>query len=192
MKRVTVKVKVKDIDEFEKRVKDINLEFEPTLYQHDRVYVPRGYQRGMNLPRLVMRTEMSSVDKPAIYKLILKRHIEDSGIEITDRSVIRDYTEIVNMIHQLGFVLATEVSRRRRRIKLSDTSRIYLDKVDKLDNYYVKIETALEEKDKVSEVMADLKRTLKLFHLSAEEISQESYFEMLKKSDIIDSKNNAF
>ena len=192
MKRVTIKVRVKDIDEFEKRVKDINLEFEPTLYQHDRVYVPRGYQRGMNFPRLVMRTEMSSVDKPAIYKLILKRHIEDSGIEITDRSVIRDYTEIVNMIHQLGFVLATEVSRRRRRIKLSDTSRIYLDKVDKLDNYYVKIETALEEKDKVSEVMADLKRTLKLFHLSAEEISQESYFEMLKKSDIIDSKNNAF
>ncbi|MBR2659541.1 CYTH domain-containing protein [Candidatus Saccharibacteria bacterium] len=192
MKRVTIKVKVKDIDEFEKRVKDINLEFEPTLYQHDRVYVPRGYQRGMNLPRLVMRTEMSSVDKPAIYKLILKRHIEDSGIEITDRSVIRDYTEIVNMIHQLGFVLATEVSRRRRRIKLSDTSRIYLDKVDKLDSYYVKIETALEEKDKVSEVMSDLKRTLKLFHLSSKEISQESYFEMLKKSDIIDSKNNAF
>ena len=192
MKRVTIKVKVKDIDEFEKRVKDINLEFEPTLYQHDRVYVPRGYQRGMNLPRLVMRTEMSSVDKPAIYKLILKRHIEDSGIEITDRSVIRDYTEIVNMIHQLGFVLATEVSRRRRRIKLSDTSRIYLDKVDKLDGYYVKIETALEEKDKVSEVMSDLKRTLKLFHLSSKEISQESYFEMLKKSDIIDSKNNAF
>lgn len=192
MKRVTIKVKVKDIDEFEKRVKDINIEFEPTLYQHDRVYVPRGYQRGMNLPRLVMRTEMSSVDKPAIYKLILKRHIEDSGIEITDRSVIRDYTEIVNMIHQLGFVLASEVSRRRRRIKLSDTSRIYLDKVDKLDGYYAKIETALEEKDKVSEVMADLKRTLKLFHLSVDEISQESYFEMLKKSDIIDSKNNAF
>ena len=60
MKRVTVKVKVKDIDEFEKRVKDINLEFEPTLYQHDRVYVPRGYQRGMNLPRLVMRTELAA------------------------------------------------------------------------------------------------------------------------------------
>ena len=188
MKRVTVKVKVKDVEEFEKRVKDISLEFEPTLYQHDRVYVPRGYKRGMNLPRLVMRTEMSSVDKPAIYKLILKRHIEDSGIEITDRSVVRDYTEVVNMLHQLGFVLATEVSRRRRRIKLSDVSRIYLDKVDKLDGQWVKIETALEENDKVSEVMEDLKRTLKLFHFSAKEISQESYFEMIQKSDIIDNK----
>lgn len=188
MKRVTVKVKVDDVEEFEKRVKDINLEFEPTLYQHDRVYVPRGYKRGMNLPRLVMRTEMSSVDKPAIYKLILKRHIEDSGIEITDRSVVRDYTEVVNMLHQLGFVLSTEVSRRRRRIKLSDVSRIYLDKVDKLDGHYVKIETALEENDKVAEVMADLRRTLKLFHLSTKNISQESYFEMLRNSDIIDNR----
>ena len=122
MKRVTIKVKVTNLEELEKRMKDINLEFEPTLYQHDRVYVQRGFRRGMNLPRLIMRTEMSSVDKPAVYKLILKRHIEDSGIEITDRSVIRDYTEIVNMLHQLGFILISEVSRRRKRIKLSDLS----------------------------------------------------------------------
>ena len=187
MKRVTIKVQVKDLSELEQRMKDISLEFEQTLYQHDRVYVPRGYKRGMNLPRLIMRTEMSSVDKPAIYKLILKRHIEDSGIEITDRSVIRDYSEIVNMLHQLGFVLATEVSRRRRRIKLSETSRIYLDMVDKLEHPYLKIETALDEKDKVAEVMADLKRTLKLFRLDKEEISQESYFEMLQKNDIMNA-----
>ena len=186
MKRVTIKVKVDDMGELEKRMQDISLEFEPTLYQHDRVYVPRGYKHGMNMPRLIMRTEMNSVDKPAVYKLILKRHIEDSGIEITDRSVIRDYTEIVNMIHQLGFVLSTEVSRRRRRVKLSETSRIYLDKVDKLDGHYMKIETALEEKDKVSEVMSDLKRTLKLFHLDKGEVSQKSYFEMLQEQEIAD------
>ena len=188
MKRVTIKVKVKDIAELEQRMRDISLEFEPTLYQHDRVYVPRGYKRGMNMPRLVMRTEMAAVDKPAVYKLIFKRHIEDSGIEITDRSVVRDYTEVANIIQQLGFVMATEVSRRRRRIKLSETSRIYLDKIDKLDEHYLKIETALDEDDKVSEVMDDLRRTLKLFHLSKEAISQESYFEMLQKNDIMGGK----
>ena len=90
MRRVNIKVKVDNLAEFEKRMKEIELEFEPTLYQHDRVYVPRGYKRGMSLPRLVMRTEMKTVDKPAKYKLILKRHIEDSGIEITDRSEVRD------------------------------------------------------------------------------------------------------
>ena len=152
MKRVTVKVKVDDIAEFEKRMREIDLEFEPTLYQHDRIYVPRGFKRGMNLPRLIMRTEMRSVDEPAKYKLILKRHIEDSGIEITDRSEVKDYAEIVNMLHQLGFVLAAEVSRRRKRITLGETSRIYLDKVDNLPGHYVKIETALDEN-------ADLSKT---------------------------------
>ncbi|MBQ3271157.1 CYTH domain-containing protein [Candidatus Saccharibacteria bacterium] len=188
MKRVTVKVQVKNPQELEQRMKDISLEFEPVLYQHDRVYVQRGYKRGMNMPRFIMRTEMTAVDKPAVYKLILKRHIEDSGIEITDRSVIRDYTEIVNMLQQLGFVLASEVSRRRRRIKLSETSRIYYDTVDGLSTPYLKIETSLDEDDKVSDVMADLKRTLKLFHLADGNISQEPYFEILQKNATINNK----
>ena len=188
MKRVTVKVQVKDPQELEQRMREISLEFEPVLYQHDRVYVQRGYKRGMNLPRFIMRTEMTAVDKPAVYKLILKRHIEDSGIEITDRSVVRDYTEVVNMLQQLGFVLTREISRRRKRIKLSETSRIYYDMIDGLNTPYLKIETALEEGDKVSEVMADLKRTLKLFRLDKGKISQESYFELLNKNAIINSK----
>lgn len=188
MKRVTVKVEVKDPQELERRMKEISLEFEPVIYQHDRVYTPRGYKRGMNLPRFVMRTEMTAVDKPAVYKLILKRHIEDSGIEIVNRSVIRDYAEIVGMIQQIGFVLMSEVSRRRKRIKLSDTSRIYYDIVDGLKNSYLKIETGLDEGDKVSDVMTDLKRTLKLFRLSDKEISQESYFEILQKNAIMNNK----
>lgn len=188
MKRVTIKVQVKNPQELEARIKDISLEFEPVLYQHDRVYVQRGYKRGMNLPRFIMRTEMTAVDKPAVYKLILKRHIEDSGIEITNRSVIRDYTEIVGMLQQMGFVLASEVSRRRKRIKLSETSRIYYDTVDGLKDPYLKIETGLEEGDKVSDVMADLKRTLRLFHLSDKSISQESYFEILQKNTTINNK----
>lgn len=188
MKRVTVKVEVKNPQELESRMKEISLEFEPVIYQHDRVYVPRGYKRGMNMPRFVMRTEMTAVDKPAVYKLILKRHIEDSGIEIVDRSVVRDYTEIVNMLQQLGFVLASEVSRRRKRIKLSETSRIYYDTVDGLPYPYLKIETGLDESDTVIEVMADLKRTLKLFKLGKEKLSQESYFELLQKNAIINNK----
>ena len=188
MKRVMVKVEVKNPQELDQRMKEISLEFEPVIYQHDRVYVPRGYRRGLNMPRLIMRTEMTSTDKPAVYKLILKRHIEDSGIEITDRSVVRDYTEIVNMVQQLGFVLATEVSRRRKRIKLSDTSRIYYDMIDGLKNPFLKIETGLDEDDKVSEVMVDLKRTLRLFHLDPKQISQEPYFELLQKNAIINNK----
>ena len=95
-----------------------------------------------------MRTEMSAVDKPAVYKLLLKRHIEDSGIEIVYRSMVGDYTEIVGILQQMGFVLFSEVSRKRRKIELSETSRIYLDKVDGLPNAYLKIKLRLDRMTK--------------------------------------------
>ena len=67
-------------------------------------------------------------------------------------------------------------------------NNIYLDKVDNLPGHYVKIETALDENEKVSEVMEDLQRTMKLFHLPKKKISHESYFEMIQKNDIINAK----
>lgn len=188
MKRVAVKVEVPDLPELERRMNEISLEFEPTLYQHDRIFIQRGFKRGMNMPRMVMRTEMSAADKPAVYKLMFKRHIEDSGIEIVHRSMVGDYTEIVGILQQMGFVLDSEVSRKRRKIELSETSRIYLDKVDGLANAYLKIETALGPDDKVSDVVADLKRTLKLFHLGNDGLTQKPYFELLKNRDIIEAK----
>ncbi len=188
MKRVAVKVEVKDEAQLERRMNEISLEFEPVLYQHDRIFLQRGFRRGMNMPRLIMRTEMSASDKQAVYKLILKRHIEDSGIEIVQRTMVGDYTEMVGVLQQLGFELDSEVSRKRRKIELSETSRIYLDKVDGLDKTYLKIETALGPEDKVSDVMADLRRTLKLFQLHNDEITQKPYFELLKNRGIIDTK----
>lgn len=181
MKKAIIKVKLNKLDQFEKRVKEISLDLTPTTWQHDRVYVPRGYKRGLNLPRLVMRTELKAVNAPPKYRLILKRHIEDSGIEITNRTEVSDYTELVNIIHQLGFVLAAEVSRRRREIEISENTQFYLDSIDGLEEHYVKLETVLEDNDKIADVMKDLKRTLKLFKLSKEEISTESYFEMINK-----------
>ena len=55
--------------------------------------------------------------------------------------------------------------------------------------HYRAFRDAVEEKEKVSEVMEDLQRTLKLFHLSKKKISQESYFEMLQKNDIMDNNS---
>ena len=75
MKKVIVKTKVKSREDYEKRLDDMGLEFGPVFWQHDRVFVPRSYRRGAGFPRLVMRTEMKAVDRPAKYSLVLKRHI---------------------------------------------------------------------------------------------------------------------
>ena len=179
MKRTIIKTKVKNREELGRRMSEISLEFEPVIFQHDRVYLPRGYRPNMNLPRMIMRTEMKTVDKPAKYMLILKRHIADSGVDIVNQTPVKDYVEAVNIIHQLGFGNAVEVSRRRQVLQIGEDAVMYLDKVDKVPGYYLKIETRLRDDDKVTEVMADLKRTLKLFEQDERTIVNDPYFDLL-------------
>lgn len=183
MKKVIMKCKLKNRDEFEKRLTDIDLDFGPVYWQHDRVYVPRGYKRTMNLPRLVMRTEMKALDRPARYEVILKRHIEDSGVEIVDRTVVKDYTEMVNIIHQLGFEKRAEISRRRQDIIMGEGTRLFLDKVDGTAGYYAKIEADLSENDKVQDVTNDLLKTFEILGQSEHAITREAYFEISEREN---------
>ena len=159
MKKVILKCKLASRDGFEDKLSDIDLDFSAIYWQHDRVYVPRGYKPGMNLPRLVMRTEMKAVDKPPKYALILRRHIEDSGVDIIEETSINDYAATVNIILQLGFKLAGEVSRRRQDLKMGDGTYIYLDKIDSKPGYYAKIESTLGSDDTIADAREDLKKT---------------------------------
>ena len=176
MKKVILKCKLKSREAFVKKLSDIDFNFSPILWQHDRIYVPRGYKRGMNYPRLIMRTEMKTVDKPATYYFILRRHIEDSGVDVVEETEIKDYEKIVNIILQLGFKPIAEVSRRREILDMGGETYIYLDKIDNLAGFYAKIESKLSEKDTVSEAKDDLRKTFKT--LGEREFIESTYFEL--------------
>ncbi|MBR0430908.1 CYTH domain-containing protein [Candidatus Saccharibacteria bacterium] len=176
MKKVILKCKLKNRDEFEQKLSDIDLDFSPIYWQHDRVYAPRGYKRGINLPRLIMRTEMKAVDKPAKYYLILRRHIEDSGVDVTEETSIKDYEKVVNIIMQLGFKSIAEVSRRRQELKMGEGTFIYLDKIDNKPGYYAKIESELSDADSVIEAKEDLKKTFET--LGESNFIDSTYFEL--------------
>lgn len=159
MKKVVVKMKLNGREAFEKKLDEMGLEFAPVFWQHDRVFVPRNYRRGGGFPRLVMRTEMKAVDKPAKYSLILKRHIEDANVEIFDETKVADYTEAANIIMQLGFKPEAEISRRRQEIKMEGGTTLYLDKVEGLSGYYAKIEAELEENESAGALRAEIIKT---------------------------------
>lgn len=161
MKKVILKVKLSSKDKFEQKLSDINLDFSQIYWQHDRVYVPRDYKKNSNYPRLIMRTEMRSVDKPAKYTLILRRHIEDSGIDIAEETTVKDYESMVKIILQLGFKPLSEVSRRRQDIIMDENNVIYLDKIENLPGYYAKIESNLSPDDSAPEAYLDLENTFK-------------------------------
>ena len=161
MKQVILKVKLQNPDSFEKKLSDIEFDFSPIYWQHDRVYVPRGFKHATNLPRLTMRTEMHAVDEPAHYYLMLRRHIEDSGVDIVEKTTIIDYENMVNIILQLGFKPIGEASRRRQEIDMGDGTFIYLDRVDgeEENTAYAKIESILKDGESAVEALTDLKKT---------------------------------
>ena len=176
MRKVILKCKLSSRDRFESKLSDIELDFSPIFWQHDRVYVPRGYKSGQNLPRLTMRTEMKAVDRPPKYFLILKRHIEDSGVDVVEETVVKDYSSLVNIILQLGFKPAGEVSRRRQALTMGENTYIYLDKIDGASGYYAKIESAITPEDSVTEARSDLEKTFQT--LGESTFVDKPYFEL--------------
>ena len=159
MKKIIVKMKLKNRDDFESRLSGLGMDFGAIYWQHDRVYVPRSFKRGGGYPRLIMRTEIKAVDRPAKYSIVLKRHIEDANVEIVDETVVQDYTEAANIILQLGFKQVAEISRRRQEIKMGEGTVMYLDKVEGVQNYYAKIEAELGAKDSVEQLRNEVMKS---------------------------------
>lgn len=177
MKKVILKCKLSSRDKFENKLSDIDLDFGAIYWQHDRIYVPRGYKKGMNLPRLVMRTTMSAIDEPPKYSLILRRHIEDSRVDIIEETPVTDYVNMVNIIFQLGFKQAGEISRRRQDLDMGEGTMIYLDEIDGRDGeVYAKIESTLTPDDSVTEAREDLKKTFET--LGETNFIESTYFEL--------------
>ena len=176
MKKVIVKCKLKNHEEFEQKLAEIDFNFSSVYWQHDRIYVPRNYKPHANFPRLIMRTEMRSVDKPAKYYFILKRHIEDSGVDVAEETVVKDYETMVNIILQLGFKPIAEVSRRRQDLKMGEGNFIFLDKVEGKPGYYAKIESNLIPTDSVIAAKEDLKKTFQT--LGETNFVENAYFEI--------------
>lgn len=182
MKKVIVKCRLTNPQDFEQRLNDIDLYFGGVLWQHDRVYVPRGYKPHQNYPRLVMRTEMTDVNQPARYYLLQRRHIEASGANIINGTPVGDYATTVNIIHQLGFTKLTEVSRRRRELRMGEGVIIFLDDVDGLSGDYAKMEAILEEHESIEELMQDLNKTFTV--LGQKQIVNQTYADLIKPADI--------
>lgn len=177
MKKMIVKSKLENRKDFERRLAEIGQELTPTRWQHERIYVPREFQPGMNFPRMILRTEMQAVNRPPQYSLALKRHIEDSGLDYVFRTAVEDYMSATGIVHQLGFQKIAEVSRQRREVELDEKTVIYLDKVEGIDGDFIKIEAEMLEGELVSELRQDFYHTLSM--LGLETVVFQTYAEIL-------------
>lgn len=182
MKKVIVKSQLENAYALVERLREVGFEFEPAVWQHERVYLPHNFQPKMNFPRLVMRTEVQETDQPAQYALYLKRHIEDSGIDYVNYTGVSDYTEATGIVHQLGFRKVAEVSRRRRVIRLDAQTAIFWDTLEGVDLPFVKIEADLMEGASAEKLRKELFKSLSLF--GQETFLTQTYAEILAGGQI--------
>lgn len=177
MKKLIVKSQLGDRAILEQQMASIGMELSPVIWQHERVYLPHDFQPNMNFPRMVMRTEVRATDQPATYAMYLKRHIEDSGIDWVSFTEVKDYTEATGIIHQLGFRKVAEISRQRQEIWIDDHTVIYVDKIEGIAPYYLKIEADILDGDSVELLRADLFNILRMLGQST--FTMQAYFNLM-------------
>lgn len=178
MKKIVLKSQVPNLAKLEKKVANIGLEFSSAVWQSERIYWPSDFKPGMNQPRLVLRTEVEQTDQPATYYLYLKRHIEDSGLDFVYATTVGDYVEAIEIIKQLGYREAADVSRQRRTLQLDGHTTLYLDTVEGIDGAFLKLEVEMaDDTVPVDAVRATLFETLEL--LGLETFMMQTYAELL-------------
>lgn len=181
MKRIVVKAKLLDKTEFITTLSDINMDFSAPYWQHDRIFTPKGFTRNKNLPRLSLRTIIKDQEKPAIYALVLRRHIANKGIDVVNYTTIKDYTETAHILHQLGFELKYEIGRERQELTMGEGLKVYLDRIDDLPGYYAKIESNITNDTEAKESREDLIQTFQVLKVPRTQITDHTFGELLKK-----------
>lgn len=178
MKKIVLKSQVPDRAKLEKKVANIGMEFSPAVWQSERIYWPSDFRSGMNQSRLILRTEVAQADQPATYYLYLKRHIEDSGLDFMHVTTVGDYTEAIEIIKQLGYREAADVSRQRQTLQLDGHTVLYLDAVEGIDGAFLKLEVEMtDDTVPVDAVRATLFETLELLGLKT--FMMQTYAELL-------------
>lgn len=161
----------------EKKMSNIGMAFSLAVWQSERIFWPSDFRPGMNQPRLVLRTEVAQTDQPATYYLYLKRHIEDSGLDFVHMTTVGDYAEAIEIVKQMGYREAADVSRQRRTLQLDGHTVLYLDTVEGIDGVFLKLEVEMLEEAPVDAVRATLFETLSL--LGLETFMMQTYAELL-------------
>ena len=168
MRKIIYKTQIKDRDEFERKLSSLDFDFGPMYWQNTH----------QNYPRMNLVIEMRAVNRPAKYELVCKRHIEDSGVTIVHSTQVRDYAEAANILLQLGFELQAEVPRRRADVRINERTVVYLDRIDTLNEDFVKVEVELDDGESVQLAQQELESLLNNFGLREMNRVKETYAEL--------------
>ena len=179
MKTVIVKAKVQNKTNLIKNIQAAGHDFGRPIFQHDRVFLPRGYEPSRKLPKMLLRTEIIDPKRKPWYQLVQKRHIEAENVDLIFTTGILNYSDTGNMLQQLGFEIRAEVMRNRQKLQVEDTV-FYLDDVEGLGTY-IKLERALGKGENEPAVRQELWDVLRVLGIDETNNEPDTYTAQILK-----------
>lgn len=173
MKTVIVKARVKDKIALMKNIQATGNDFGKSVFQNDRVFLPRGYQPSRNLPKLMLRTELIDPRRKPWYQLIQKRHIVAENTDLIHITPVLDYAETAHIIQQLGFDLRVEIMRHRQKMEIDEVV-FYLDDVEGLGSY-IKLEREVFNGESPEIIRQELWNILRVLGVDESTSEPETY-----------------
>lgn len=179
MKTVIVKAKIKNKVEFIKNIQAAGHDFGKSIFQSDRIFLPRNRQPNENFPKLLVRTEVIDPKRKPWFQLIQKRHIAAENVDLIHTTPVLNYAETAHIVQQLGFELQAEVMRSRQKLQVEDTV-FYLDDVEGLGTY-IKLEREVKKGDDPESIRRELWDVLKVLGLDKTDEEPGTYTAQLLK-----------
>ena len=172
MREVEVKARVSNPTLVLSKLRDLKVRFGPPITQHDRVFSPASVkekfgtrQIGVNFLR-VRRQGGESF-------LTLKRSGTNELDSFELETTISDPGQAEKMLEALGYVLASEIKKTRRKSRLKDIE-ICLDEVEML-GAFIELEKLLEDDGDVSGVQDELFNFLKQLGINDSDRIEQGY-----------------
>lgn len=150
MREIEIKVAVKDHDVLETALNKLGVKLGPPKKQHDVVFcLPGSGDDALNANWLRIRTENDT-----IHTFNLKRSVTGQLDSIEHETEVKNRSELEEIIHLLGYVLYSDITKERRTAKYNDIE-ICFDYVPSL-GYFIEAEKIMGKDADHDKVVAEL------------------------------------
>jgi len=182
MREVEIKLKVNNLEEIEKKLKDKGVIFSKPVTQHDIIYsntqnkddFDKAYEGHVAI-RIRYQNDAAT--------LTLKKQLSYEMDNLEYESEIKNANDVHKILSILGWKPEVEVKKTRKKGKL-EQYKICLDKVEKLGNY-IELEKLTQDYDNPEDVRKELFKALEPLGFSEKDEETKGYdtliYQMHKK-----------
>lgn len=172
MREIEIKLKVNNLDELEKKLKEQGCVFFEAISQHDVIYSLNNIQNEFSKSKegdIIIRIRRQN----NIAELNLKKQLSYEMDNTEFETEIKDPEAVHQMLTILGWKQEVEVKKIRKKGKIGEYE-ICLDRVEELGSY-IELEKLTNDSDDPNKVRKELFEILKPFELSEKDEEIKGY-----------------